>query len=194
MASASAFFFTAAVGFLSNSTTWSLPFDRFTSLAGNGSAAAISFSSAAVLRKSTISCPRAFSRCGSSSRAKLTERIERALAKSLGYEVVVFLRTAPEIKAIAANEPFPAKLVDSSQGKLQVALLPKKPAPAVRKKALALATDEDRLAFGDRELYWLPSGGTRDSGLDLKGLEKQVGAWTMRTKGTIELLAEKFFD
>jgi uncharacterized protein (DUF1697 family) len=131
---------------------------------------------------------------GRDSRAKLTERIERALAKSLGYEVVVFLRTAPEVEAIAANEPFPAKLVDSSQGKLQVALLPKKPAPAVRKKALALATDEDRLAFGDRELYWLPSGGTRDSGLDLKGLEKQVGGWTMRTKGTIEQLAEKFFD
>jgi hypothetical protein len=29
----------------------------------------------------------------------------------------------------------------------------------VKKKALALGTDQDRLAFGKRELFWLPSGG-----------------------------------
>jgi hypothetical protein len=33
----------------------------------------------------------------------------------------------------------------------------------------------------------------RDSGLDLKAVEKLTGPWTMRTKGTVELLAEKYF-
>ncbi|HYY83112.1 MAG TPA: DUF1697 domain-containing protein [Beijerinckiaceae bacterium] len=129
---------------------------------------------------------------GRESRAKLTGRIEQALAKSLGYDVTVFLRTAPEIQAIAAHQPFPAKSVEASKGKLQVALLPAKPAARVRTEVLAMATDHDRLAFGDRELYWLPSGGTRDSALNLRSLEGQVGPWTMRTKGTIDLLCTKF--
>jgi len=127
------------------------------------------------------------------SRAKLTGRIEQALAKSLGFDVTVFVRTSQELQAIAASQPFPAKLVEASQGKLQVSMLSMKPAAAVRKGVLALATEEDRLAFGDRELYWLPSGGTRDSALNLKALEKPLGAWTMRTKGTVELVAAKYF-
>jgi uncharacterized protein (DUF1697 family) len=130
---------------------------------------------------------------GRESRAKLTGRIERGLAKSLGYDVTVFLRTASEIQAIAAHEPFPAKLVEASKGKLQIALLPAKPAAGVQKKALAAATKEDRLAFGDRELYWLPSGGTRDSELNQRALDELVGPWTMRTKGTIDLLCTRFF-
>ena len=98
------------------------------------------------------------------------------------------------MRAIAAREPFPAKFVKASDGKLQVAMLAEKPSGSARKQVLALATDEDRLVFGDLELYWLPSGGMRDSGLDLKAVEKLAGPWTMRTKGTVELLAEKYFS
>jgi hypothetical protein len=83
--------------------------------------------------------------------------------------------------------------VAASNGKLQVALLSKKPTPAVQKKVLALATDEDRLAFGERELYWLPSGGMADSNLDMKTIGNAVGVNTMRTQGTIEQIAAKWF-
>ena len=119
--------------------------------------------------------------------------LEKHLEKALGHEVVIFLRSATDVKAIAAHEPFPPKDVDSSKGKLQVALLGKKPTAAVQKKALALATDEDLLVFGKRELYWLPSGGTLDSELDRKALDELLGPSTMRTKGTVEQLAAKFF-
>jgi uncharacterized protein (DUF1697 family) len=121
-------------------------------------------------------------------------RIEKALAESTGFEVTVFLRSAGEVRAIAAHQPFERKLVEASTGKLQVAMLPAKPAARVRKDVLAMATDEDRLAFGDRELYWLPSGLMRDSGLDLTATEKLLGPWTMRTMGTIELIAAKYFS
>jgi uncharacterized protein (DUF1697 family) len=124
----------------------------------------------------------------------MARRIEQHLEKTLGYEVAIFLRTEKELKQIAAHRPFPAKNVDASKGKLQVSMLGKKPTAAVRKKALALATDQDRLAFGERELYWLPSGGTLKSKLDRKALDKLLGATTMRTKGTVELLAAKFFE
>jgi uncharacterized protein (DUF1697 family) len=123
-----------------------------------------------------------------------TTEIEEALAESLGYEVTIFLRTDGEIRAIAEHQPFEQRLVEGSKGKLQVALLAAKPGAKLRTEVLGLATDHDRLAFGERELYWLPSGFTRDSTLDMKAIHKAVGSTTMRTKGTIELLAAKYFS
>ena len=72
-------------------------------------------------------------------------------------------------------------------------MLSKKPSAANRKQVLALATDDDLLAFGKRELFWLPSGGTLESALDRKTIDKLLGPTTMRTKGTVEQLTAKFF-
>jgi uncharacterized protein (DUF1697 family) len=127
------------------------------------------------------------------SEAKLTERIEKGLAEELGFDVTIFLRSAKEIRAIADAEPFPPPAVEASKGKLQVMLLPARPSKQARTDVLALATDEDKLALGDRELYWLPSGGTQRAELDRKAIEKLVGPTTHRTMGTIELMAAKFF-
>lgn len=123
----------------------------------------------------------------------LTASVEAGLAKALGYDVRVFLRSAREVRAIAAHEPFKPAVVAASAGKLQVSLLPVAPSSPVRKRALAWGTDEDRLAIRGRELYWLPSGGMADSELDLKSLEAALGPWTMRTKGTIEEVAARYF-
>lgn len=123
----------------------------------------------------------------------MTAQIETALEKALGYDVAVFLRTASEIEAIVAHEPFAPGQVEVSKGKLQVLMLSAKPAAATRKKVLALATDDDLLDFGERELYWLPSGGTLESTLDTKAIGKLIGPATQRTKGTVERLAAKFF-
>jgi uncharacterized protein (DUF1697 family) len=124
----------------------------------------------------------------------MSTQIEKALEDELGYDVGVFLRTGSELAEIVAFEPFKPAQVEASKGKLQVSMLSKKPTAATRKKVLALATDQDLLAFGKRELYWLPSGGTRDSDLNLDALDKLIGPWTMRTKGTLEQLAAKYFD
>lgn len=126
--------------------------------------------------------------------ADLTSRIEEGLTTALGHEAVVFLRSAAQMRALAAHEPFGAALLDASDGKLQVSLLAAKPCAGVQAEALALASDDDRLAFGDRELYWLPSGGTLESPLDQKSLGRLLGSSTMRSKGTIDQLAAKFFS
>jgi uncharacterized protein (DUF1697 family) len=126
-------------------------------------------------------------------RAPKADRLEKALRESFGFDVDVFLRTAADVRAIASDEPFPAKLVAASDGKLQVAILPKQPSAATRKRALELADDDNRLAFEGRVLYWLPSGGIRNSAAYLKPLEQLVGPWTMRTMGTVEALAAKYF-
>jgi uncharacterized protein (DUF1697 family) len=132
-----------------------------------------------------------FASGGDESEVALTKTIEAGLGDALGYEVPVFLRSRSEVAAIATAQPFDAKAVAASKGKLQVSLLTKKAGGAARKKVLALAGDEDRLAIEGRELYWLPSGGISESDLDLKAIDVAVGKGTMRTMGTIEQIAAK---
>ena len=128
------------------------------------------------------------------SESELRAEIEKGLEEGLGYAVPTFIRTTAELKKIAASEPFDAEAVKASKGKLQVGLLSKSPTKANRDKVLALATDQDLLAFGKRELFWLPSGGTLESELDHKAIEKLVGQATTRTLGTMEQLAGKFIS
>ena len=128
----------------------------------------------------------------STRRADLPGQIEEGLRKVLGYEVPVFLRSAAEARAIAAFAPFPAARIAASKGKVQVVLLAAKPKAKAREQALAHATAADALAIEGSELYWLPSGGTIDSDLDLQAIAKLLGGLTtMRTKGTIDLIAAK---
>jgi uncharacterized protein (DUF1697 family) len=122
---------------------------------------------------------------------KLARRVEAGLGERLGYEVPVFLRSGEEVAAVAAREPFDAKAVEGSKGKLHVSFLAKKPGAAAKKKALAPASDEDRLAIEGRELYWLPSGGISESELDLKTIDAALGPGTMRTMGTVEQIAAR---
>lgn len=133
-----------------------------------------------------------FSLAGRESKAKLRERIEAGLGEGLGYEVPVFLRTVAEVAAIAAREPFSARAVAASKGKLQVTMLARKPSAAAREQVLALATPEDRLALAGMELFWLPSGGTIESELDQKAIEAALGPGTQRTMGTIAQIAAKY--
>jgi len=123
---------------------------------------------------------------------ELGRRIEGGLAEALGYEVPVFLRSATELRRIAAREPFDAAAVAASKGKIQVAFLAREPKTERRKQALALSTEEDRLTIEGRELHWLPSGGISESSLDLSALESLLGTWTMRTKGTVEQIVDRY--
>jgi uncharacterized protein (DUF1697 family) len=146
---------------------------------------------------SDIDCFRAsgnvvFAAAGSAE-AKLAARVEAGLAEALGYEVPVFLRSAVELLAVVAHEPFDAKALRASKGKLQVLFLQEKPKAAARKQVLALATDDDRLSIKGRELYWLPKGGMSDSELDLKAIAAALGQNTVRTMGTVEQIAAKYF-
>lgn len=122
---------------------------------------------------------------GEEDAAALSELLDAGLTECLGYECTVFLRTAAEVREIAAAEPFGG----DTAGKVHVALLGAPPPPAVADEALTQhASETERLAFsvGARELFWQTPGGITDATLDLNALEKLVGPWTMRTKGTIE--------
>jgi uncharacterized protein (DUF1697 family) len=132
-----------------------------------------------------------FSSAKREAEGKLAQRVEAELDERLGYDVPVFLRSAEEVAAVAAYEPFEAKAVAKSKGKLQVSFLKEKPTAGARKKVLVQMTDEDLLAIEGRELYWLPSGGISESELDLKAIDAALGDGTMRTMGTVEQIAAK---
>jgi uncharacterized protein (DUF1697 family) len=134
-----------------------------------------------------------FTAAGKEPEQKLGARIEAGLATGLGYEVPIFLRSGSEIGTIAAHRPFTKTVLEAAKGKLQVVMLTTRPTAKARKKVLALADEEDRLAFGERELYWLPNGGILDSALDFKAIGRLLGPTTTRTKGTIDQLAAKYF-
>jgi uncharacterized protein (DUF1697 family) len=75
-----------------------------------------------------------------------------------------------------------------------VAMLSARGSAQARGEVLEMASDEDRLAFGDRELYWLPSGGILDSVLDFnKAITELLGPITTRTMNTVEQIATKYF-
>ncbi|MGH2957147.1 MAG: DUF1697 domain-containing protein [Solirubrobacterales bacterium] len=117
----------------------------------------------------------------------------RSIFEGLGFEVPTFIRSARELKTIASHSPFPAKAVKASKGKLQVALLERKPTAAGKRRVTELASDDDLLAVKGTELYWLPSGGTQQSGLNMKAIDQALGLNTIRTQGTIAQLADKSF-
>jgi uncharacterized protein (DUF1697 family) len=125
---------------------------------------------------------------------KLIATLEGGLQEGTGMDVSVFLRNAAQVRDIAKQMPFTAKQLRASKRKMQVLLLAKKPAAKERKLALAEQTEEDRLAFGDRELYWLPRAGTQESTLDRKRVEELIGPTTGRTKRMLEEIEAKFFS
>ena len=124
----------------------------------------------------------------------LVRRIEEGLERELGFAVSAYVRSAAQLRRIAAHDPFDSKLVRASDGKLQIIFIPSKPTAAKRRQALALGTDRDRLDLRARELYWLPSGGLMDSELDRRALDDLLGPSTVRTKGTVDLIVGKYFS
>jgi len=124
--------------------------------------------------------------------AGIVRKAEAALGETFGFAVRVVLRSAREVRAIAAHEPFEPEVVAATEGRLQVILIADKPSTALRKRVLGRATESDRLAIRGRELYWLPTAGTQGSDLDQEVLGAALGLVTVRTKGTIEQLAAKF--
>ena len=124
--------------------------------------------------------------------SKLQGRIEKELDERLGYDVAVFLRSAEEVTAIAAREPFAAQAIAASKGKPQVVLLGRKPSAKAKKAVLDLAPEGDLMVIEGRELHWLPTVGLSETEIDTKALDAALGKGTTRTAGTIEAIAAKY--
>ena len=116
---------------------------------------------------------------------------ERAIAKRLREEldldVTVMVRTARELEAIVASNPFADS--GTEPGRLHVLFLDKQPAAAAVKSLNPKAFAPDRFAFGDRVIYLqLPNG---VAGSKLPNWEKVLGVRaTMRNWNVTKKLRE----
>src|SRR3954453_8921063 len=119
----------------------------------------------------------------------LTRRIEEELERRLGLDVRVLVRTAAELRTVAAANPFARDDVDAK--KLHVTFLAAKPAQArVRKLDPARAApDEFRVAA--REVYLHCPNGYGRSKLTNAYFEQQLDlAATTRNWKTVTTLAD----
>jgi uncharacterized protein (DUF1697 family) len=131
-----------------------------------------------------------FSAAGAES--TLVRKIERHLQDSLGYEVVTFLRSCPELAVVAGRDPF-AKVKAKPGDTLHVGFLRSPPPAAARRAVLDLATDGDLLDLEGRELFWLRRGPFAESSFNGALLEKRLGGpTTLRNANTVRKLAAKY--
>jgi uncharacterized protein (DUF1697 family) len=124
--------------------------------------------------------------------AALERRIEAGLLEALGYDVKTFLRSGPEIAAIAAFRPFtPARWVAGATR--VVGFLAEPPGRETRAALMRLRRDTDDFQVNGREIYWLSTLKQSESKISTVLLERTLKtATTLRGINTIERLAARY--
>jgi uncharacterized protein (DUF1697 family) len=122
----------------------------------------------------------------------LERAIEDHLRTALGFPVGTFLRTIPELAAVAAHAPFPESEL-AAGATMYVAFLKKAPGAAARVAVAALRNPVDDLAVHGRELYWLRRNYVGESMLPPSAFDKaKLGDTTTRNVTTVRKLAAKY--
>jgi uncharacterized protein (DUF1697 family) len=121
----------------------------------------------------------------------LERKISARLEASLGYDVATFIRTAPELVALAAYRPFPEVQIRGA-GAFCVGFLGQ-PLDTTAKKSLASLKNEiDDFKVHGREVYWLCVKKQSESKFSNTVFEKATGARvTFRGGSTVAKLAVK---
>jgi uncharacterized protein (DUF1697 family) len=123
----------------------------------------------------------------------LESKIEKHLEKQLGYEVLTFVRSLPELKSIAAHKAFNDKELSNDNNTLYVGFLATEPAKAVKEKMASLESAIDMFHLNDREIYWLYRRDAGESKYYGALLEKSLGMKsTLRNVNTIQRLVKKY--
>ena len=112
-------------------------------------------------------------------------RIEDKLATELGFKVETFVRTAAEWARIAVWAPFDGPAIARCVGCVRDPL-----DSAQQARLQALASDADRFAVRDREVYWHCATKQSDSAFSAALFERKVGVpITFRSHTTVAKLA-----
>ena len=122
----------------------------------------------------------------------LERRIEKQLRASLGYEVATFVRSAEELRAIAAHQPFARADVRSESHAVYVAFLREQPAAEAIEELGRFRTLLDDFHVHGREVYWLRHGKLTESVFTGAMLERTMRMpATLRGMNTVQKWAAK---
>jgi uncharacterized protein (DUF1697 family) len=127
-------------------------------------------------------------------RGVLAKRIEDGIRKATGFEAKVILRTASEMRAVIAANPFTAGPQRDPRAFL-VAFLGGEIGKDARALLSKLKIDSEEIQFGDRELYLYLPDGIAGSKLSNALTEKKLGVnVTARNWNTVKALLEMAED
>jgi len=122
----------------------------------------------------------------------LARTLETRLEKALGYPVATFVRSMPELAAIAAHEPFGRVSLDPPTC-LFIGFLRTATSRDAARQVAALSNDVDTLAADGREIYWLARKAFSGSTISYKVVEKLLRTEaTFRNANTVKRMAAKF--
>jgi uncharacterized protein (DUF1697 family) len=104
-------------------------------------------------------------------REAIEGKLERALEKSVGFEVETFVRTAAELRKAVTAKPFAVKGSDTHF----LTMLKATPSPAQRRALEGLSNDFDTLVVAGRDVHWRMRGKSTDTKLKTKDWDGIVG-------------------
>jgi uncharacterized protein (DUF1697 family) len=121
----------------------------------------------------------------------LEKKIETQLEKSLGYEVITFLRTPEELAEIVSYKCF--KDSDADGNVVYIGFVSEIPKDECQKKLMTFRSKADDFNVKGREVYWLCRTKMTESDFSYKKLEKTFGMpATFRNSTTVKKLAAKY--
>jgi uncharacterized protein (DUF1697 family) len=126
------------------------------------------------------------------STARLEAAIEKTLEKGLGYPVATFVRSVPELAALAEHPLVSGGPVPPGAS-LYVIFLRAAPTKDVARKLASLSNEVDEFQVHGREVLWTVRGKLLDSAYSGAQLEKTMSTpGTMRNATTVRRLAAKY--
>ncbi|MEK6284404.1 MAG: DUF1697 domain-containing protein [Acidobacteriota bacterium] len=122
----------------------------------------------------------------------LEKKIENGLREELGYEVVTFIRTEPELVEIANYQPFSPSDFDAAVA-FNIVFLSETPDERSKQGLMALRTQVDDLHLRGREIYWLGRTKQSESTISNTVFSKTLGQLaTVRGANTVKKMAVKY--
>jgi uncharacterized protein (DUF1697 family) len=127
------------------------------------------------------------------SAASLEGRVEKHLARALGFDVPTLIRSSSDLIAAADHEPFAGHPPLTKAGALYVGFLKNPPAKDALKQIIALADGASTFALHDRELYWRAEDRRAVLEIPIAKFERVLGcATTFRNVTTVRKLADRY--
>jgi uncharacterized protein (DUF1697 family) len=123
----------------------------------------------------------------------IEKKIETCLLESLGYEVVTFVRSVPEVVEVAKYEPFPGSDWAVMGHTLYIGFMADEPEKKAKEKLQQLVSRTDDFHLQGREVYWLCRSKLSESAVSGALLTKVLGLpITLRNVTTVKRLASKY--
>jgi uncharacterized protein (DUF1697 family) len=125
------------------------------------------------------------------SSGELEEAIEAQLNAALGYAVTTFTRTAEEIAAAVAYNPFPGVDVEGLGFRVYAGFLKSEPDREARERLMEFRSPVDDFNVHGREVYWLCRVISTESNFSGAVLEKALRKpATLRNMTTVRKIAK----